>query len=823
MNDVADGLGNGSGGAAGRAAGGTSDAMSGDTGGSAANRDHADHGDHVADDVAGYIHWDQDDDGVVTLTLDLPGSANVMNATYRTAMAAAVGRLETERAGIAGVVITSAKKSFFAGADLNELIRATPELLEEFSSMLTDVKGQMRRLERLGVPVAAAVNGSALGGGLELALACHHRVCWDDASVRIGLPETTLGLLPGGGGVTRSVRMMGVQAALGLITEGRQLRPAAALAAGWVDELVPSRADVVERARAWVLANPSATQPWDRPGHRVPDLRPLDPSSYALLSAAPAVSYQRTHGCYPAVDAAIACAVEGALLDFDTALEIEGRYLTELVLGQVSKNMISAFWFQLNEINAGGSRPQGLARTPVRRVGVLGAGMMGVGIAHVSAQAGIEVVLKDLDTAAAERGKAVIAERIERDVAKGRLDAQARDALLARITPADSYDALAGCELIIEAVFEDREVKNAVLAEAAAAALDAVVASNTSTLPITGLAKAVATPERFIGLHFFSPVHRMRLVEIIRGEYTSDETLARAFDFVLQIKKTPIVVNDSRGFYTSRVFGTYVTEGIAMLAEGLPAALVENVARRAGMALGPLEVCDEVTLTLPLKVREQALKDGQGAGAEGVGGDGYRHGAAGGEGDGYGYAENPRQIAEHPAYGVIEAMVALGRTGKAVGSGFYDYSAGGGKRLWDGLAERWGQSGRQDGQRQDDQRPESQQPNGQRPGQRVGSVQGAEVGVGIPEQDVRDRLLYIQALETVRVLDEGVLRAVADANLGSIFGIGFAPWTGGTLQFVNSVGAENFVARADFLADTYGERFRPPASLRELAATGGRY
>ena len=732
-------------------------------------------GNESGGDGTEYIRWEQGDDGVVTLTLDLPGSANVMNSTYRNAMAGVVERLEAGREGITGVVITSAKKSFFAGADLNELIRATPALIEDFTSVLTDVKGQMRRLERLGVPVAAAVNGSALGGGLELALACHHRVCWDDASVRIGLPETTLGLLPGGGGVTRSVRMMGVQAALPLITEGRQLRPAAALAAGWVDELASSRTDVVERAHAWVLANPSATQPWDRPGHRVPDLRPLDPASYPLLSAAPAVSYQRTHGCYPAIDAAIACAVEGALLDFDTALEVEGRYLTELVLGQVSKNMISAFWFQLNEINAGGSRPPGFPRTPVRRVGVLGAGMMGAGIAHVSAQAGLEVVLKDVDAKAAARAKEGIAERVERDVAKGRLDAQARDALLARITPAESYDALATCDLIIEAVFEDRAVKNAVLAEAAAAAPNAVVASNTSTLPITGLADAVTAPEQFIGLHFFSPVHRMRLVEIIRGAHTSDETLARAFDFVLQIKKTPIVVNDSRGFYTSRVFGTYLTEGIAMLAEGLPAPLVENVARKAGMAVGPLEVCDEVTLTLPLKVREQAAKDERGR-------DGQDERAAG-----------------HPAYDVLETMVALGRTGKAAGAGFYDYSAEGGKRLWVGLAERWGHRA---------------QP---RPGLRKAD------GPGIPEQDVRDRLLYIQSLETVRVLDEGVLRAVADANLGSIFGIGFAPWTGGTLQFVNSVGPAAFVARADFLADTYGERFRPPASLRELAATGGRY
>lgn len=467
----------------------------------------------------------------------------------------------------------------------------------------------------------------------------------------------------------------------------------------------------------------------------------------------------------------MACAVEGALLDFDTALAVEGRYLTELVLGQVSKNMISAFWFQLNEINAGGSRPQGFARVPVRRVGVLGAGMMGAGIAHVSALAGIDVVLKDVDLDAAARGKASIAERVERDVAKGRLDAAARDALLGRITPVDSYGALATCDLVIEAVFEDRSVKNAVLAAAATVA-PAVLASNTSTLPISGLAEAVAAPDRFIGLHFFSPVHRMRLVEIIRGTETSDETLARAFDFVLQIKKTPIVVNDSRGFFTSRVFGTYLTEGIAMLAEGLPAALVENVARKAGMALGPLEVCDEVTLTLPLKVREQALRDGEAS-----------------------------QLTDgHPAYGVLEVMVALGRTGKTAGAGFYDYSSDGGKRLWRGLAEKWGRDS------------ENTSVHGS-----VGAKHDAA------EQEVRDRLLYIQALETVRVMDEGVLRAVADANLGSIFGIGFAPWTGGTLQFVNSVGPAAFVERADFLADTYGERFRPPASLRELAARGDRF
>ena len=722
-----------------------------------------------------YIRYEQDGDGIVLLTLDLPGSANVMNATYRDAMEAAVTRLEAERAGISGVVITSAKRSFFAGADLTEMIEVTPGDAAEFFAMVALIKAQMRRLERLGRPVVAAINGSALGGGLELALACHHRVCLAASGIRLGLPEVTLGLLPGGGGVTRSVRMMGVQAALPLITEGKQLRPERALAAGWVDELAADRDELLAKARSWVLAHPDAVQPWDTPGHRVADLRPLDPDSYPLLAAAPAVSYAQTHGCFPAVDAAVACAVEGALLDFDTALEIEGRYLTELAAGQTAKNMITAFWFQLNEIKAGGSRPAGVPRAVARRVGVLGAGMMGSGIAHVTAQAGIEVVLKDVDRAAAERGKARIAARLDKDVARGRTTPEARAELLDLIHPADSYDDLSACDLIIEAVFEERGLKNAVSREAEAAApRDAVIASNTSTLPITGLAEAVPDPERFIGLHFFSPAHRMPLVEIIRGEQTSDTTLARAFDYVLQIKKTPIVVRDTRGFYTSRTFGTYLSEGIAMLAEGVPAAFIENVARKSGMAVGPLAVCDEVTLTLPLKVRDQAAKDGE-------------------------------PMPDHPVYAVLETLTALGRTGKAAGAGFYDYPQDGGKKsLWPGLGERWGTAATS---------------------ATVGAADAAGAAATAPrrsarERDVRDRLLYIQALETVRIMEEGVLGSVADANLGSILGIGFAPWTGGTLQFVASEGAAAFVARADFLADTYGERFRPTARLREMAAQG---
>ncbi|MEU4803191.1 3-hydroxyacyl-CoA dehydrogenase NAD-binding domain-containing protein [Actinosynnema sp. NPDC023587] len=685
------------------------------------------------------IHYERDDEGVVTLTMDLAGSANVMNAEYHAAMGAVVDRLEAERDDLTGVVLTSAKKTFFAGGDLNLLITLTPENAHEALGFLAEVKSQLRRLERLGKPVVAAIDGAALGGGFEIALACHHRVVLDDDGIRLGLPEVTLGLLPGGGGVTRLVRLLGLQPALPLLMEGRRLRPARALQAGIVDALASSREDLVAQARAWIKANPAPQQPWDRPGYAVPDLKFGDPAAYGLLAAAPAVLRKKTHGAYPAPEKILAAAVEGALVDFDTALLVEGQYFIELVTGQVSKNMISTFWFQLNEINAGGSRPSAVDKSTVARLGVLGAGMMGAGIAEVSAQAGIEVVLKDVTLEAATRG------------ANG----------VPGVTPTDSDADLAGCDLVVEAVFENRELKNAVLPAAEAAARpDAVIASNTSTLPITGLADAVRDPTRFIGLHFFSPVPKMRLVEIIRGERTSDETLARAFDYVLQIGKTPIVVDDSRGFYTSRTFGTYVTEAVSMVAEGVRPALIENVARRSGMAVGPLAVSDEVTLTLQLKIRDQALADDPSA-----------EGALGG----------------HPAFAVLEELVAEGRTGKSGGAGFYEYPEGAKKFLWPGLARY------------------------------------ARDDAGVTERDVEDRLLFVQSLETVRCLDEGVLTSVGDANVGSVFGFGFAPWSGGTLQFVNAYGLSEFVERADYLADTYGERFRPPASLRERAARGERY
>ncbi|MEU5696064.1 3-hydroxyacyl-CoA dehydrogenase NAD-binding domain-containing protein [Actinosynnema sp. NPDC020468] len=685
------------------------------------------------------IHFERDDEGIVTLTMDMSGSANVMNAEYHAAMGEAVARLEAEKDDITGVVLTSAKKTFFAGGDLNLLVTVTKENAARALGFLEDMKGQLRRLETLGRPVVAAINGSALGGGLEIALAAHHRIALDDDRIKLGLPEVTLGLLPGGGGVTRLVRLLGVQPALPLLMEGRQLRPARALQAGIVHELASSREELLAKAREWVRAHPDAVQPWDEPGFTVPDVRVGDPNLYGLLAAAPAVLSKKTHGAYPAPERILAAAVEGALLDFDTALQVEGRYFVELVSGQVAKNMIGTFWFQLNEIAAGGSRPSTSDTYKVAKLGVLGAGMMGAGIAEVSAKAGIEVVLKDVTVEGAKRG--------------------AND--VPGITPTDSDADLAGCDLVIEAVFENRELKNRVLPDAERNALpDAVIASNTSTLPITGLAEAVPDPTRFIGLHFFSPVPRMRLVEIIRGARTSDETLARAFDYVLQIGKTPIVVNDSRSFYTSRTFGTYVTEAVSMVAEGVAPALIENVARRSGMAVGPLAVSDEVTLTLQLKIRDQTLADDPSiAGA----------------------------LGDNPAFRVLEELVAEGRTGKAGGAGFYEYPEGAKKFLWPGLAKY------------------------------------VRADAGVTEQDVEDRLLFAQSLETVRCLDEGVLTSVGDANVGSIFGFGFAPWSGGTLQFVNSYGVSAFVERADYLADTYGERFRPPASLREKAASGGTY
>ncbi len=707
------------------------------------------------------IRYEAGQDRIVVLTIDMPGqSANTMNAAYGAAMATCVARLLAEKESIAGVIITSAKKTFFAGGDLNELIKVDKAHAKAFYDRVLELKQQLRTLETLGKPVVAAINGAALGGGWEICLACHHRIALDHPSLQIGLPEVTLGLLPGGGGVVRMVRKLGLEKALPYLLEGKKVRAAQALQAGLVDQLAVDRDELLAKARAWILANPAPQQPWDVKGYQIPGGTPSHPKVAQMLAIAPSILRSKTQGCMPAPEKILCAAVEGAQVDFDTAQLIETRYFTELTTGQVAKNMIGTFWFQLNQINAGGSRPQSFAPYVTRKVGVLGAGMMGAGIAYVSAVAGIEVVLKDINLAAAEKGKAHSAALLDKKVARGQLSSEQRDITLARIQPTAQDADLAGCDLIIEAVFEDRELKVRVSAAAQQVVGDqALIASNTSTLPITGLARAVPDPSKFIGLHFFSPVDKMPLVEIIKGAQTSDESLARGFDFVLQIKKTPIVVNDSRGFFTSRVFGTFTNEGIAMLGEGVAAPLIETEARKAGMPIGPLAISDEVSLSLMSHIRQQTAKDLE--------------------------AED-RPLPSHPAFAMIDLMLnQYQRAGKAAGAGFYDYPPGAQKHLWPELKARFERADRQ-----------------------------------IPAKDVRDRLLFVQALETVRCVEEGVLMSTADANIGSIFGIGFAPWTGGALQFINQYGVKDFVARSQYLTEQYGERFTPPALLLAKASRG---
>ncbi|GIJ45179.1 3-hydroxyacyl-CoA dehydrogenase [Virgisporangium aliadipatigenens] len=715
----------------------------------------------------GTIRWDRDDAGIVTLTLDDPDqSANTMNAAFRASLAETVDRLEAERDTITGVVVTSAKKTFFAGGDLKDLIRITPEHAAEATASGQAMKAQFRRLETLGRPVVAAINGAALGGGLEIALACHHRIVADRPGTVIGLPEVTLGLLPGGGGIVRTVRLLGIQEALtSVLLRGQRHKPAAALRIGLVHEVVDADADLVGRAKGWIAANPTGgVQPWDREGYRMPGGTPSSPKLAQTLPAMPALLRKELKGApMPAPRAILAAAVEGAMVDVDTAGIIETRYFVSLATGQIAKNMTKAFFFDLQHINSGGSRPQGHEKWKARKVGVLGAGMMGAAIAYVSAKAGIDVVLKDVTLEGATQGKGYAVKLEEKALKRGRTDEATSAALLARITPTADPKDFAGVDLVIEAVFEDPKLKHAVFAEIEdVVAPDAVLGSNTSTLPITGLAQGVRRQEDFIGIHFFSPVDKMPLVEIIRGEKTSDATLAKVFDYTLQIGKTPIVVNDSRGFFTSRVIGTFLNEAVAALGEGVEPATIEQAGAQAGYPAPPLQLMDELTLTLPRRIR-QATR----AAVEESGG----------------------TWKEHPAEAVIDRMVEeFGRGGRAAGAGFYEYDDLGARvGLWPGLRQAFGAG-------------------------RV-RVSPAELG---------ERMLFAEALETVRCVDEGVLTSVPDANIGSIFGIGFPAWTGGVLQYINQYpgGLSGFVARARELAAAYGDRFAPPQSLVDMAEKG---
>lgn len=708
------------------------------------------------------IRYELGSDQILTLTIDMPGqSANTMNAAFRDALSETAAKVKEDLDNIRGIIIASAKKTFFAGGDLKELHKVTREDARTFEDMVNGLKSHMRFLETTGKPVVAAINGSALGGGLEIALACHYRVAINDDSIQLGLPEVTLGLLPGGGGTQRLPRMIGLEAAFPFLMEGKKVNPKAALKAGIINELADSADDMITKARAFIEANPKCQQPWDQKGFRFPGGAPHHPAMAQKLAIAPAMLKQKTKGCYPAPERILSAAVEGAQVDFDNGSLIETRYFAELVIGQVAKNMTGTFWFQLNAIKAGGSRPEGVEKETFRKVGVLGAGMMGAGIAYSTATRGIDVVLKDVSVENAEKGKSYSENLLAKKVSRGRMTEEQKADILSRIKATDSSDDLEGCDLVIEAVFEDSGLKAKVTQEAEPKLVaNGIFASNTSTIPITQLAGASANAENFIGLHFFSPVDKMQLVEIIVGEKTSDETLARSFDYVQQIGKIPVVVNDSRGFFTSRVFGTFVNEGICMLGEGIHPASIENAGVLAGMPVGPLAISDEVSMTLMQHIRDQSRKDTEAAGG----------------------TWNP-----HPAEAVTDAMVnEHGRKGKAAGAGFYEYPANGKKHLWPELETLF---------------------------------VNVEKARTVKLQELKDRILFIQAIETVRCLEEGVLRTVEDANIGSIFGIGYAPWTGGAIQFINQYGVRAFTERASALAETYGERFAPPKLLQEKAET----
>ncbi|TAK68829.1 MAG: 3-hydroxyacyl-CoA dehydrogenase [Actinomycetota bacterium] len=716
------------------------------------------------------IRWDADADGIVTLTLDDPTQrANTMTDAYAESMRAAVDRLYEEKESVTGVIVTSAKKTFFAGGDLRLLIAVTDETTAEFAAGIEAIKADLRRLETLGRPVVAALNGAALGGGLEIALACHHRIAVTKPGAVFGLPEVGLGLLPGGGGVVRATRLLGLQAALEkVLLTGARYDAEQAVAIGIVDEVVASDAELLPAARAWIKAHPDSVQPWDAPDYRMPGGTPTDPDLGGALPLLISTLAKKWKGApQPAPHHILCAATEGAIVDVDSALAIEGRYFVDLARGRVAKNMIQATWFDTNAIKAGGSRPAGFERRLASKVAVIGAGMMGAGIAYVSALNGLQVVLKDVSLEAAERGKDYSRKLLDKAIARGTSTEAKRDEILARITPTDDYGALAGCDLVVEAVFENTDLKHQVFAELEPiVTADALLGSNTSTLPITSLAAGVQRKRDFIGLHFFSPVDRMALLEVIRGEETSDEALARALDFASQIGKIPIVVNDSRGFFTSRVISTFIYEALAMVGEGVAPASIEQATTQAGFPVGALQLSDELNLELLQRVRNEARAAG---------------------------TSDVAAFAPRPGEEVMDKMVELGRPGRLRGKGFYDYDESGRRTaLWPGLAELFPPKG-----------------------------DPAEVDL----TELKDRMLFIQAVESARCVAEGVITATADANVGSITGIGYPVWTGGVLQFINSYpgGIAAFVARAQELAARHGERFEPNQLLLDKAASGEKF
>lgn len=707
-----------------------------------------------------HLNISQAADGVATLVLDnADAPMNVVSQDFVLEMEEAIASLATDE-NVQGVILTSAKPAFMAGADLKFLVgsygRRTMRDHFEFSQRASAMH---RAIERSGKPWVAIIDGLALGGGFELALACHRRIAVDHPGTAVGLPEVNVGLLPGSGGTQRLLRIAGVKVALDLLLSGRQLGAEEALALGIIDESATSD-EAVDHARAWLATKPDPVKPWDVKGAQPPQkLGMLVPADAAAYSMAAALVANKAGYNQPAAPAILSAVFEGAQLPFDKALSVESKYFAQLLGSPVARNIIRTSFISRKAAEKGARRPAGVPKSKVGKVGVLGAGMMGAGIAYVSARAGIDVVLLDRDVPMAEKGRQYSAKVTQKLVASGKMTEEEAQAIVGRIAATDDYATLAGCDLIIEAVFEDKAIKAATTAKAEAVIPEqAVFGTNTSTLPISDLATSSKRPDQFIGIHFFSPVDRMSLVEVIMARQTSPETLAKALDFVAQLGKTPIVVNDSRGFYTSRVFQTLIHEGAAMLGEGVPPAVIENAAKAVGMPVGPLALLDELSFDLPLAIVDQAIEQ-----------------------------EGSRYLVPAGVQTLRRMRDEIGRGGRKAGGGFYEYLVDGKKRLWQGLAEHF---------------PEK-----------------ADWNI----DDLKARFLYAQAIETVRCLEEGVLETAEDADLGSVYGWGFPIWTGGTISYIDTTGVSAFEREADRLAQRYGARFAPPGLLRNMSSKGTQF
>jgi 3-hydroxyacyl-CoA dehydrogenase/enoyl-CoA hydratase/3-hydroxybutyryl-CoA epimerase len=703
------------------------------------------------------INFSKDAQGVATLTWDMPGrSQNVLNAESCDALFAAIDQAVAD-VEVKAILMTSAKPDFIAGGDLEWLL-AADDTAVLFERMMRFHRA-LRKLETCGKPVAMALPGMTLGGGLEIALAGHYRVAADNPKARFGVPEVTLGLLPGGGGTQRLPRLIGIQKALPLLMEGKRLNAADALKLGILNAVVAPGTEVAA-AHAWLLAQTEKPQqPWDTKGYKVPGGAVASPGVQQVFMAANGLLRAKTYGNYPAPRHILSCVYEGLITDLDTGLETEARYFVQTVMSPEAKNMIRTLFFSMNEANKLASRPADIAQQKYSKIGVLGAGMMGAGVAYVAAKAGLQVVLIDTDQAAAYKGRAYSQALVDKQVARGQLSVEKAAALLERITATTSYAGLKDAQIVIEAVFENRAIKADVTKKAEAVlSADAIFASNTSTLPITGLSEASSRPANFIGLHFFSPVDKMPLVEVIVGKQTSTATIARSLDLVKALGMTPIVVNDSRGFYTSRVFSTCVLEGLAMLAEGVAPALIENAGLMAGMPVGPLALTDEVSSELIYKIDQQARADL---------GDAYR---------------------ARPGHQVAAKMVEMGRIGKKAGKGFYEYPLEGKKSLWRGLNELFPTA--------------AEQPD---------------------VQALIERMITVQSVETVRCMEEGVLATARDADVGAILGWGFPPFRGGPISHIHTIGIAGFVAQCERLALQHGDRFATPGLLTTMAAQGRRF